>query len=147
MAQVTSLVQKMREAGIRVTSSRRAIARVLEQAGEHLDVEAITQRARDSDPRIHPVTVYRTLRLLERCGLVDELDLMHARGDRHYYEVRRKLEHAHAVCRRCGAVRELGGGVVAGLARRLTAESGYRIDQVRLEAGGLCPACRANGEE
>lgn len=147
MTPYPDLIHKMREAGIRVTSPRRAIAQVLEQAGEHLDVLAITRRAREVDPRVHSATVYRTLRLLERCGLVDELDLMHARGDRHYYELRQRADHAHVICRRCGTVQEMGGEFTAGLARRLTTQSGFQIDQVRLEAGGLCPVCRERGEE
>ena len=50
---------------------------LIDQSGQHLDAERLFQLARQSDPKINRVTVYRTLKLLKAGGLVDELDLMH----------------------------------------------------------------------
>jgi len=65
--------------------------------------------AKEKDPKLNRVTVYRTLKLLKEGGLVDELDLMHYGGDQHYYETRTKQEHAHVICLRCGRVEEFFG--------------------------------------
>jgi Fur family ferric uptake transcriptional regulator len=131
----------MRDAGIRVTSPRRAIVRVLEEAGDHLDVEEITERAKAVDPSVHRATVYRTLGLLKGLGLVDELDLLHLEGDRHFYEVRRESEHAHVICLTCRRVVELSGRVMADLRANLAQETGYSVKFLRMEVGGVCPAC------
>lgn len=50
--------------------------------------------------------MYRTLHLLKQHGLIDELDLMHLEGERHYYD--RKLEkgHIHMACLTCGKITE-----------------------------------------
>lgn len=133
----------MREAGIRVTSPRRAIIRVLEEAADHLDVEEITERAKALDPSVHRATVYRTLGLLKGLGLVDELDLLHLRGDRHYYEVRREEEHAHVICLTCRRVYELAGHVIEELRANLERETGYEVHFLRMEVGGDCPECAA----
>jgi len=40
-------------------------------------------------------------------GLIDELDLLHLRGDRHFYESHGPRDHIHVACLRCGKVREV----------------------------------------
>jgi Fur family ferric uptake transcriptional regulator len=137
------LVQRIREAGIRLTSPRRAIAQVLEQAGDHLDVEEITERAQRIDPTIHRATVYRTLGLLKGLGLVDELDLLHLHGDRHYYEIRSEGIHAHVICTRCSRVLELEGEIIESFEKQVSNATGYDIDYMRFEVGGRCPACQS----
>ncbi len=137
-----TLEQRLREVSVRITAPRRAILRVLEEAGEHLDVDEILERARRLDPRIHRATVYRTVELLKRLGLLDELDLLHVRGDRHYYEIRRGGDHAHLICTSCGRVVEPGGAVR--LCRdELATRTEFRIEYIRLEVGGTCPDCLA----
>ena len=58
----------------------------MDDAQQHLDVDQIFERARQIDAGVHLVTVYRTIELLKKERLIDELDLLHLRGDRHYYE-------------------------------------------------------------
>jgi Fur family ferric uptake transcriptional regulator len=135
------LVERMRAHGVRVTSPRRAIAHVLESADEHLDVEEITDRARAIDPSVHRATVYRTMALLKDLSLVDELDLLHLHGDRHYYEVRAGSQHAHVICTECSRVVEPGGALLRSLMQALSEETGIQIEFYRLEAGGLCSQC------
>ena len=137
-----TLEQRLREVGIRITGPRRAILHVLEEAEEHLHAEEIVARARRVDPRIHRATVYRTVELLKRLGLLDELDLLHVRGDRHFYELRRGGDHAHLICTSCGRVLE-PGGVVRLCREHLAAGTEFRIDYIRLEVGGACPDCLA----
>ncbi len=140
-SQGSVLIDRMRARGIRITSPRRAIVRVLEDAEDHLDVEEITERAKALDDSVHRATVYRTLGLLKDLHLVDELDLLHLRGDRHYYEVRSGGQHAHVICTRCGKVAEPSGEIMAACLDRLAQATGHQIEFYRLEAGGLCPAC------
>jgi Fur family transcriptional regulator, ferric uptake regulator len=84
------------ERGIRLTDQCRAILSVIETANKHLDASQILRKAQKLDESIDRSTVYRTLGLLKRQGLIDELDLMHLNGEGHYYE--RKLggrDHIH----------------------------------------------------
>src|SRR5436305_12605621 len=76
------------ERGIRMTPQRRAILSVMETASKHLDASQILRKAQKIDSSVDRSTVYRTLRLLKRHGLVDERDLMHINGDGHYYDRR-----------------------------------------------------------
>lgn len=138
-----SLIRRMRESGIRVTGPRRAIAEVLEEAREHLDVDEITELAKAKDASVHRATVYRTLGMLKTIGLVDELDLLHLRGDRHYYEIRTGDEHAHVICTSCGKVLEPAGELIDEFRARIRRETGYSVSYIRMEISGLCRECGA----
>jgi len=138
------LADLMRHKGLRMTQQRRLLADLLQNAAEHLDAEAVYQLARRRDPKIHRATVYRTLNTLKQLGLVDELDLMHVSGDRHFYEIRPSEFHIHLVCMHCGAVEEPAGPLWNDLKRKVRTETGFRPEIVRLEMGGVCRACQEN---
>ncbi len=142
-----TLVDRMRMGGIRVTGPRRAIARVLEEAQEHLDVEQITDRAKKLDPSVHRATVYRTLGLFKALGLVDELDLLHMKGDRHFYEVRTGGDHAHLICTSCGKVLEPESESLEPWRRALSDQTGFQLNYLRLEVGGVCPNCQQKQQQ
>lgn len=133
----------MRARGIRVTEQRRVLAELLETADEHLDADAVLRLARTRDASIHRATVYRTLKTWKKLGLVDELDLMHVSGERHYYEIRPRSFHIHLVCTRCKRVEEPGGEVWQQLRERVEEETGFLPEVVRLEMAGVCSSCRA----
>src|SRR5437660_6635500 len=78
------LQQAMATRGIRMTRQRRVILEVMDDAEQHLDVDQILERAQKIDSGVHLVTVYRTIDLLKKQGLIDKLDLLHLRSDRHY---------------------------------------------------------------
>ena len=132
----------LRERGVRLTRQRRILLELLDRSGRHLDAETLFQMAQEKDPRINRVTVYRTLKLLKKGGLVDELDLMHYGGDQHYYETRTKQEHAHVICLRCGKVEEFFGDPLQRLRRQIEAHFGFQIVLARTEVGGYCQHCQ-----
>ncbi len=97
----------MKAVGLRLTGQRKLVAELLDGADEHLDAETVYRRAKAQDGSVHRATVYRTLNRLKKLGLVDELDLMHVSGERHYYEVRPSTLHIHLVCTACKRADEL----------------------------------------
>jgi len=137
-----NLIDRMQARGLRITHQRRLLAELLESAEEHLDAEQVYLRARRRDPEIHRATIYRTLNTLKKLGLVDELDLMHVKGERHYYEIRPRTLHIHLVCMRCGKVEEPGGRFWEDMKARVRKETGFRPDMVRVEMGGRCRTCQ-----
>ncbi|MBI1749972.1 MAG: transcriptional repressor [Acidobacteria bacterium] len=128
--------------GIRLTRQRRVLLRVMETARRHLDAHDLLRRARKIDPRVHRVTVYRTIDLLKRHGLIDELDLLHLRGDRHFYESHAVRDHIHIACLRCGKVREFESRLFERLKRQIERDLRIKITVTRTEVGGYCETCR-----
>ena len=132
----------LKEKGLRLTRQRQILLELIEQTGEHLHAERLFQLAKEKDPKLNRVTVYRTLKTLKEGGLVDELDLMHYGGDQHYYETRRKQEHAHVICLRCGKVEEFFGETLHRLRRQIESHFGFQILLARTEVGGYCAHCQ-----
>jgi Fur family transcriptional regulator, ferric uptake regulator len=130
--------------GIRMTQQRRAILSVMETANKHLDASALLRKARKLDPSVDRSTVYRTLRLLKRQGLIDELDLMHIHGEGHYYERKLGRDHIHMACLRCGKITEFVSDVFEDLKKQVERDCRFRILVSRLEIGGYCSACRGS---
>jgi len=134
---------KLPEQGLRLTRQRKILLDLIDRTGEHLDAERLFQMAKEKDPKLNRVTVYRTLKLLKEGGLVDELDLMHQAGEQHYYETRRKQEHAHVICLSCGKVEEFFGEPLQRLRRQIESHFGFQIVLARTEVGGYCSHCQS----
>ena len=130
------------ERGIRLTVQRRAILSVLETAKKHLDAAQILRRAQKIDASIDRSTIYRTLGLLKRHGLIDELDLLHMEGEGHYYERKMNRDHIHMACLRCGKITEFVSELFDSLKAQMEQDCSFRIQVARLEIGGYCAACR-----
>jgi Fur family ferric uptake transcriptional regulator len=134
--------QSLKQRGMRLTRQRQILLDLIDKSGQHLDAERLFSLAKQKDPKLNRVTVYRTLKMLKEGGLVDELDLMHIGGDQHFYETRLKQEHAHIICLRCGRVEEFFGEPLQKLRRQVESHFGFQILLARTEIGGYCAHCQ-----
>jgi Fur family ferric uptake transcriptional regulator len=137
----------LKQRGVRMTRQRQILLDLIDKSGRHLDAESLYNLAREQDPKLNRVTVYRTLKMLKFEGLVDELDLLHHGGDQHYYETRMKREHAHVVCLRCGKIEEYFGEPLGLVRQQVRDTFGFEIVLVRTEIGGYCPNCQILREQ
>jgi Fur family transcriptional regulator, ferric uptake regulator len=128
--------------GIRMTEQRRAILKVIETAKKHLDAGQILRQAQRLNAAVDRSTVYRTLELLKRHRMVDELDLMHMDGEAHYYERKLARDHIHMACLRCGKITEFMSEIFDSLKQQLERDCRFSIVVARLEVGGYCSDCR-----
>jgi len=136
------LAQELISRGVRMTRQRRLLVEIIQGADGHLDAVELWRRAQRRDPRLNKVTVYRTLGLLKAQGLVDELDLMHLEGDKHFYEAKTMRDHIHLACVKCGRIQEFESALFEKLKGQIERERRFRIRVARLEAGGLCDKCQ-----
>ena len=143
-----SLADAFTAKGLRLTAQRRVLLEIIESATSHLDAAGLLQLARDRDAGINRATVYRTLEILKKLGLIDELDLMHLNGEKHYYEIRTGRDHIHLACFECGRIEEYESPVFDQLKQEIAQQQGFSIGVVRMEVGGRCSTCvRANSRE
>ena len=126
-----------------MTRQRRTILSVVETAQQHLDASQLLRKARKIDPGIDRVTVYRTLKMLKRYGLIDELDLMHLQGEKHFYERRPQRDHLHMACLHCGKILEFESDLFDRLKGQIQRECQFHILVTRMEIGGYCSRCRS----
>lgn len=139
-----ALLEELVKRGVRMTVQRRLLVDVIQNAERHLDAVALLEVAQRRDPRVNRATVYRTLSLLKRFSLIDELDLMHLEGEKHFYEARPQADHLHLACFRCGKIVEYTSALFEGLKKEIAESSGFQINVTRLEVGGVCPNCRSS---
>jgi Fe2+ or Zn2+ uptake regulation protein len=130
-------------AGMRLTSQRCLIMEVLEANDEHLEADAIYDRAKVRDPNISLATVYRTLAVLKEMGLVEE----HRLGEEHgHYESVRHEPHYHFTCLGCGKVIEFSTPLVAQIEQELIEQEGVCVIGTRLHMSGYCAQCQRQNQ-
>ena len=122
------------EKGLRITEQRRVIARVLSEADDHPDVEALHARAVAIDPGISIATVYRTVRLFEEAGILERHDF----GDgRSRYEAAAEAHHDHLIDVETGKVIEFVDPELEALQKVIAEKLGFRLVDHRMELYGV----------
>lgn len=127
----------LRGAGLRVTSQRLVLLRTLRDLERHVTADELLAAAGDRLPGLSLPTVYATLDLLVRLGLVRRLPS--AAGATMYDAG--ELAHEHLVCRSCGAVVDVPGSADLRALRQAAARAGLTVDGAEVTLSGLCAAC------
>jgi Fe2+ or Zn2+ uptake regulation protein len=134
-----NLREAFREAGRRFTSQRGLILDVLRESDEHLEADAVHDRAKKYAPGLSLATVYRTLALLKEMELVEE----HRLGEGHsHYEAVQEVPHYHFTCRCCGKVIEFDAPSVSEIKRELYKRRGLQVTRAHLHLTGYCRDCQ-----
>lgn len=128
----------LREHGIRVTASRVAVLRAVEE-NPHANADTVAHVVRDRLGAVSTQAVYDALALFTRAGLVRRIE---PAGSSARYETRVGDNHHHAACRRCGAIANVDcpTGSPPCLVPQQT--HGFLIDEAEVIYWGLCPTCQ-----
>ena len=122
------------EKGLKMTDQRRIIARVLSEASDHPDVEAVYRRSVGIDPKISVATVYRTVKLFEEANILERHDF----GDgRARYEEASEEHHDHLIDVNSGEVIEFLNRDIERLQQEVARRLGYKLVGHRLELFGV----------
>lgn len=122
------------EKGLRITEQRRVIARVLSEAEDHPDVEALHERAAAIDSGISIATVYRTVRLFEEAGILERHDFGNGRSR---YEAAAEAHHDHLIDVETGKVIEFVDPELEALQKIIAEKLGFRLVDHRMELYGV----------
>ena len=134
-----SISSKLSELGYRLTPQRIMVLAAIENNDSHVSAEEIYAQVVSKYPHVNISTVYRTLELLKRLGLVTETDLGEGRVRYHPTD---KGHHHHLVCRECGATIDLDDLLLAPLKDALLREYNFVADLKHLAIFGRCVKCR-----
>ncbi len=138
MEQHGDIVSKLSEQGYRLTPQRMMVLSAIENSDNHISAEEIYAQVIAKYPHVNISTVYRTLELLKRLGLVTETDLG---GGRVRYHPADKGHHHHLVCQECGRIIDLDESVLSSLERSLFREYKFSADLRHLAIFGRCESC------
>ncbi len=134
------IVRRMSAAGLSITRSRRAIADAVAKQPSRFsaaDIEALSAKCA---PGVGRASVFRTLDLLERIGVLGRIHA--SSGCAEYVLCRREEHHHHLVCSACGEVIEVPGCGVSDLLEEAVERFDFRVDGHLVEIYGRCSSCR-----
>jgi len=136
------IVGKLSEKKYRLTPQRLMILSVIEGRSDHISAEEIYAQVVDKYPHVNISTVYRTLELLKKLGLVYEINLGEGRIR---YHAEKSGHHHHLVCRECGAETDIDESALFPLRDALLRDYGFSAELRHVAIRGLCSNCRRKG--
>ena len=133
------IASKLSKQGYRSTPQRAMILSAIEDSDHHISAEEIYAQVAAKYPQVNISTVYRTLELLKRLGLVYEIDLGEGRIR---YHSEGKGHHHHLVCQKCGVVIDIDESTLARLKDILLHRYNFSAQLRHVAIFGLCENCR-----
>lgn len=131
-----SVISSLRDKGYKLTPQRREIIRVLSRDMSHPGAMEILRKVRKIVPRISMSTVYYTLDMLKKEGLIRELE---------YYDTDNRYDinvsdHINLFCTRCRKITDFTG-VLPSFSKVVEKETGFKPARMRFEYYGICRKC------
>jgi Fur family peroxide stress response transcriptional regulator len=133
----TAVIEALHSKGYKVTPQRLAICKLVLSSKNHPSAEQIYQKVKKTYPTISLATVYLTLDLLRKLGLVQELGFsdQSARYDPNV------SPHINIICPKCGKISDYEATSVKKLWSQIVAETGLTPLRQRLDLIALCDEC------
>ena len=139
MSHHIELLGLLRARGLRLTPQRLFILSAIADGEGHLGVDEVFHKVQESYPYIDIATVYRTIHLLKKLGLVTEVGI----GDRLHYEMTDPdRKHHHLVCSSCENAFDLDPSYVEEFRQTLTTKYNFDPDFENFTVSGLCAECK-----
>ena len=138
---MTLFHERLKQHGLKSTAQRDDIARVFFQIGRHISAEELYAEVKKVNPHVGYATIYRTLKLLKECGLVNErhFDDLQAR-----YEVVTQRHHDHFICERCGKIIEFENEAIERMQEIVASQLKATLTRHKMELYGICAECLAD---
>ena len=137
------LKQDLKERGYKLTPQRRAILNaIIDSEGRHLSPEEIYDLVKMECPEIGLATVYRTVQLLEKMGIlykmnfddgVSRYELVHNTEDH---------QHHHLICVKCGDIQEVEDDLLDSLEEKIAGLYNFKITNHDVKFYGICKKCK-----
>jgi len=129
---------ELRARGYRVTPQRQLVLEAIATL-DHATPEEIAAAVQQTARGVNISTVYRTLDLLDKVGLVTHTHLRHGAPT---YHLASDSDHVHLVCQDCGRVTEVSPDAISALSTALDEGHGFETDMAHLTVFGRCAECR-----
>ncbi|HBS58532.1 MAG TPA: transcriptional repressor [Firmicutes bacterium] len=135
-----SLINKLRERGLKVTPQRRAILEALRNLDQSATALEVWDQVRRSFPDMSLDTVYRNLNMLTDIGMIGIVNLRGGEASR--FEMERGRHHHHLICLKCGDTVCLEFCPIDEHDVAAAERHGYKVVGHAVELYGYCPGCK-----
>ncbi len=130
--------------GLKLTTERSALVREIFSIHYHFEADELLFKMKEKSLKISRATVYRTLELLVKSGMVRRVHL----GEDHYHyeHVTGNSHHDHLICTTCGGVIEFHDEVLEQRQRDICEKKKFTPTFHNLQILGVCDSCTRKGE-
>jgi Fe2+ or Zn2+ uptake regulation protein len=132
------LTAALHDRGMRVTPQRVVVHRALRELDRHVTADELLDAVTDRLPSVSLPTIYATLELLEKLGMVRRVQ----RAGTSLFDPRTDPHH-HLVCASCGSVEDLDSDLDTSVLKRAAGRHGFSPDRVEALVHGRCRKCAA----
>ena len=149
MAQLNKEIDRfavfLQQQGQKLTSERAALVREIFATHYHFEADELLFKMKGKNVKISRATVYRTLELLVKSGMVRRVHL----GEEHYHyeHVTGNSHHDHLICTTCGSVIEFNDPEIEQRQREVCARKRFTPTFHNLQILGVCDSCMRRGEQ
>ena len=131
--------------GLKLTRERESLLREIFATHYHFEADELLFRLKEKNIKTSRATIYRTLDLLVRSGLVRRVHL----GEDHYHyeRVTRNSHHDHLICTTCGRVIEFHDEELEAHQDAICRRKKFTPTFHNLQILGICNECTVKGEQ
>ena len=143
--ETTAFRQFLMGQGLKLTKERESLLREIFAAHYHFEADELLFRLKEKNIKTSRATIYRTLDLLVRSGLVRRVHL----GEDHYHyeRVTRNSHHDHLICTTCGGVIEFLDADLEARQLEICRRKKLTPTFHNLQILGICDKCHQKGEQ
>lgn len=130
----------LKSKGFKLTNGRKIILEKIFATHEHINAEDLFLLLRKRKENISRATVYRTLDLLVKSGLVQKISF----GEKYavYEHVLGHSHHDHLICIRCGTIKEFSDSSMIEKYKTIADANSFKPLAFRLQIFGYCSKCQ-----
>jgi len=130
----------LKENQFKQTGERYKILEEIENMDSHFEADDLVIHLRQKGKRVSRATVYRTLNLLEQCGIIRRVRF--GENHNHFELAVERSDHAHLICTYCSKVIEFDDEVLEELQHRISEKFRFKPLRRSVEIYGVCPECQ-----
>ena len=136
----SQFLEYLKQQGLKWTSEREKIVQEAFALEGHFEADDLVYRLRKKGSRTSKASVYRTLPLLVKAGLIKEV--IYGERGQHYEHIHDQKEHDHLICLKCGKIVEFEDNSLRKIERKICEEHGFLPQKVLVEIFGYCKKCQ-----
>ena len=125
--------------GLRHSGARELIAKEFFKTKDHITIDQLLQKTKKINAKVGIATVYRTLHLLQECGLALRRDFNTGVVA---FEPHTERHHDHLICTGCGKIIEFLFEEIEKAQHKVAQKYDFVLQNHKMELYGLCPNCR-----
>lgn len=140
---IKGYMEQLQKRGYKYTNQREDVLRILlDNKESHLSCEEVHGIVSRESKDVGIATVYRTLQLFERLGIVYRINFDDGVSRYELNLGNENHHHHHLICMECGSVTEVKLDLLEALEDEIEKEEGFLIRDHNVKFYGICKNCK-----